>query len=162
MLKKIRNRSYGRVCVSITSIAACVALMACMACAAAETEAVNDMGGFMSLERLKLAGLVILQGVATVFSVLAIIWGVLAAFSKIMSRKEKHGLQEIVRSEEKVIAQKQDAEPEPADVQEGSEDDRQLTAVIMAAVSCCIESDSQLRQQFKNGFKVVSFKQINK
>ena len=49
----------------------------------------EDLGGFMSPERLEIAGQVVLIGMGMVFAVLALLWGVLAIFGKVMTSGNK-------------------------------------------------------------------------
>lgn len=115
-----------------------------------------DLGGFMSPERLELAGQVVLIGMGMVFAVLALLWGILAIFGKVMSRQGKQ-TGEPAPTPEALDAQIVPAvsEPEPAVAET---DDGELIAVITAAVAAAIESDEVLSSRFASGFRVVSFK----
>lgn len=119
--------------------------------------ATEDLGGFMSPERLELAGQVFLIGMAMVFAVLALLWGILALFGKVMTRTKKQS------APAEPVAPVESAAPvaeEPvADVATVAEtDDGELIAVITAAVAAAIESDEELSSRFASGFRVVSFK----
>lgn len=112
---------------------------------------VQDMGGAFSPERLALAGQVTLIGMGMVFSVLAILWAVLAIFKQIFAKP----------------APAKKAEPAPVAapapvVEEAVEevsDDGELIAVITAAVAAYIESEDPAMAQ--SGFRVVSFRRAN-
>ena len=52
----------------------------------------EDLGGFMSPERLEIAGQVVLIGMGMVFAVLALLWGVLAIFGKVRCLPGRPGL----------------------------------------------------------------------
>lgn len=114
-----------------------------------------DIGGFMSPERLELAGQVFLIGMFMVFAVLALLWGILAIFGKVMTRQKKQADEPAPEAPAEEIAPAV-SEPEPAAA--SVEDDGELIAVITAAVAAAIESDEVLSSRFESGFRVVSFK----
>lgn len=114
-----------------------------------------DIGGFMSPERLELAGQVFLIGMFMVFAVLALLWGILAIFGKVMTRQKKQADEPAPEAPAEEIAPAV-SEPEPAAA--SVEDDGELIAVITAAVAAAIESDEALSSRFESGFRVVSFK----
>lgn len=142
----------------------------CVPCAAEDAEtaaaAANeyaDMGGFASPERLAMAGQMILEGMGLVFLSLAILWGVLVIFRKIMhdaplkkaeEQKKKKPVNEIIPDDEDVPVTFTDS-PAPA------EDDGAVVAAITAAIAAAIASDEALSAQFASGFRVVSFKKKN-
>lgn len=116
-----------------------------------------DIGGFMSPERLELAGQVLLIGLGMVFAVLALLWGILTIFGKVMTRQKKQANEPAPAPEapaEEIAPAL--SEPEPAAA--SAEDDGELIAVITAAVAAAIESDEVLSSRFESGFRVVSFK----
>lgn len=114
-----------------------------------------DIGGFMSPERLELACQVFLIGMFMVFAVLALLWGILAIFGKVMTRQKKQADEPAPEAPAEEIAPAV-SEPEPAAA--SVEDDGELIAVITAAVAAAIESDEVLSSRFESGFRVVSFK----
>lgn len=120
--------------------------------------ATEDLGGFMSPERLALAGQVVLIGLGMVFAVLALLWGILALFGKVMTRTKKQ------TAPAEPVAPVEPAAPvaeEPvadAAATVAETDDGELIAVITAAVAAAIESDEELSSHFASGFRVVSFK----
>lgn len=121
------------------------------------TEAVTeDLGGFMSSARLELAGQVVLIGLGMIFAVLALLWGILAIFGKVMTRTKK---QPAPAESEPPMETAAPAVDEPvAAVATDTEDDGELVAVITAAVVAAIASDEMLSSRFESGFRVVSFK----
>lgn len=119
--------------------------------------ATEDLGGFMSPERLELAGQVFLIGMGMVFAVLALLWGILALFGKVMTRTKKQTAPaEPVAPVEPAAPVAEEPVADAATVAET--DDGELIAVITAAVAAAIESDEELSSRFASGFRVVSFK----
>lgn len=122
------------------------------------TTAEQDLGGIFSLPRLALAGQMIVQGLGMIFLVLAILWGVLVIFKKIMydAPMKKAAKAETAKAAEKsgTPAVESPAEPETPTVEE----DGAVVAAITAAVAAMIASDEPLSSQFADGFRVVSFK----
>ncbi len=125
----------------------------------ADTE--EDLGGAFSLERLKLAGIMLLVGMGMVFLVLAILWAVLIIFKKVMydgagKKKEKA---------EKPTAPTVPAADTPDDAMIAAvagvvayqADDGAIAAAITAAIAETIASDPALSREFAGGFRVVSF-----
>ena len=113
--------------------------------------AVQDMGGAFSPERLALAGQVTLIGMGMVFSVLAILWAVLAIFKRIFAPAAP-----VKKAEPAPIV----AAPAPAEeTVEAVSDDGELVAVITAAVAAYIASEDPAMAQ--SGFRVVSFRRAN-
>ena len=117
----------------------------------------EDLGGFMSPERLEIAGQVVLIGMGMVFAVLALLWGVLAIFGKVMTSGNK-----------KKTANEQPAEaPAPVAAPAGetgtaAEDDEELVAALTAAVAAAIASDEELSSRFASGFRVFYFKKAGR
>lgn len=135
-------------------------------CRYTEEDAANveeDLGGAFSLERLKLAGTMLLVGMGMVFLVLAILWGVLIIFKKVMYDGANKKAEKT-----KAAAPASDAAPAPAaddaivaavtGVMAYREDDGAIAAAITAAIAETIASDPQLSREFADGFRVVSFK----
>lgn len=116
-----------------------------------------DIGGFMSPERLELAGQVLLIGLGMVFGVLALLWGILTIFGKVMTRQKKQA-NEPASAPEAPAEEIAPAVSEPKPAAASVEDDGELIAVITAAVAAAIESDEVLSSRFESGFRVVSFK----
>lgn len=116
-----------------------------------------DLGGFMSPERLELAGQVVLIGLGMVFAVLALLWGILVIFGKVMTRQKKQA-DEPTPAPEAPAEQTVSAVSESEPAVPSAEDDGELIAVITAAVAAAIESDEVLSSRFASGFRVVSFK----
>ena len=119
---------------------------------------VVDLGGAFSSERLSYALEMTALGLLAVFAVLAILWGVLALFKVFMydmpQRKAKAKAQKI-------------AEPAPVVVNEpnvvtpvATNNDDEVVAVIMAAISAYISADPTLAEEYAGGFRVVSFKRV--
>ena len=117
-------------------------------------KATEDLGGAFSGERIMYSLEMTLMGLGAVFSVLAIIWAVLALF-KVFS----------TASAKKEAAKKKASAPAPEAVQsvvsepEQSDDDATVAA-IMAAISAYISSDEKLSEEYSGGFRVVSFKKV--
>ena len=109
------------------------------------------MGGAFSPERLALAGEMTLIGMAMVFAVLAILWGVLAIFKMIFAKPESK------KKAEPAPAPAPVAEPEPVVAVADSDDE--LVAVITAAVAAYIAD--QEPGAYAGGFRVVSFRRAN-
>ncbi len=125
---------------------------------AAATDALGkfpDVAGSsaFSLERLSMAGQMILIGLGMVFVVLAILWLVLVLFKFIFAKPEP-----------KKKPQSAPIETPPAVVDnlptvEEQKDDGELIAVITAAVAAYIESEEP--DAYQGGFRVVSFRRAN-
>jgi sodium pump decarboxylase gamma subunit len=115
-------------------------------------EAEEDLGGALSPARLKLAGLMIVQGIGMVFLVLAVLWLVLLVFKKVFYKEPKNTSK---KTEEPAPA----AAPVPV---ASAADNGALVAAITAAVAAYIDSDPALSSQFAGGFRVVSFKPTSK
>ncbi|MCQ2429770.1 MAG: OadG family protein [Clostridia bacterium] len=129
---------------------------------AAAADEYADMGGFASPERLALAGRMVLEGMGLVFLSLAILWGVLVIFKKIMydAKLKKQDVPaaqrptEILPDDDEIPA----LMPTPADE---TADDGAVVAAITAAIAAAIASDESLSRQFADGFRVVSFRKKN-
>lgn len=127
-----------------------------------ETEAEDDLGGAFSVERLKLAGTMLLVGMGMVFLVLAILWGVLIIFKKIMYDGAAKDKKE--NDSDSSVAPTAAPAPDNAMVAAVAgamayrEDDAAVVAAITAAIAETIASDPELSREFADGFRVVSFK----
>ncbi len=99
------------------------------------------------------AGQMTLLGMMMVFSVLAILWGVLTVFKFIFaSNKKTKSVKEI-----KEVTEKNTAVTEaPA----SASDDAELVAVITAAVAAYMSSEQETEVS-PNGFRVVSFRKAS-
>ncbi len=112
----------------------------------------KDIPAF-SGERLALAGQVTLIGMLMIFSVLTILWGVLAIFKLIFAKAPKKAKAEPApKAEPKVSAPEASA---PVAVT----DDAQLIAVITAAVAAYREAETP--GATPSGFRVVSYRRAN-
>lgn len=115
---------------------------------------VENLGGAFSPERLELAGQMTLLGMVMIFSVLAILWGILVVFHKIMARDTE------------TPAQAPKAAPVPAPVAEAapvaavSNDDEVIAAVIAAAVAAYMADEGNTDAAYNGGFRVVSFRRV--
>ena len=100
-------------------------------------------------EALAQAGIVALQGMFTIFAVLAVLWGAIEVMHYLVHRKEKqsNGKQE----QAEPVRSAEVAEPTPAPAV--AEDDGVLVAAITAAISAAMAEEG-----YTGGFRVVSFK----
>ena len=106
-----------------------------------------------SLDALAKAAEVAVFGMAMVFLVLIILWGVLAVFQLIFAGETKKKAE--VKTEEAIPVKV--AEPEPVAV---AQDDTQLIAVLTAAIEAYRASESCGDENYASGFRVVSFKRV--
>ena len=114
----------------------------------------NDLGGFFSAERVEWAISVTLQGMLMIFSVLALLWGVLAIFKVFLhdipvKRAEKKA--KLSAAVEQTPAPTEEVEP-VVDLQ----DDQKIAAAITAAIAVVLQGE-EYKDQFASGFRVVSF-----
>lgn len=113
----------------------------------------NDLGGAFSPARWTYAGQMTLLGMVMVFAVLAILWGVLVIFQKVMApSSEKPAAKPVVA-------------PTPAPVVEAapvasSSDDEVIAAVIAAAVAAYMADEGNTDVAYNGGFRVVSFRRV--
>ena len=123
-------------------------------------ETVKDYGGAFSGARFAEAGIMMLFGMIMVFSVLAILWGILALMKFIMVGKspkakkveKPSAIAEVIEESVAVVQE----EPEAPD----ETDDGELVAIIAAAVAAYRESEG-LGEEYTGGFRVVSFRRAN-
>ena len=113
----------------------------------------EDLGGAFSGERLVYSLEMTLLGLGAVFSVLAIIWAVLALFKVFSTASAKKEAKEKVSAPAPVAVPNAVTEPEQSD-------DDATVAAIMAAISAYISSDEKLSEEYSGGFRVVSFKKV--
>ena len=111
-----------------------------------------DMGGAFSAERLALAGQMTLLGMAMIFSVLAILWGVLAIFKLIFAKPEPKKKAAPAPKAEPVVI------PEPVSAPKEA-DDSELIAILTAAIAAYEASNGN--EVAEGGFRVVSFRRAN-
>ena len=115
-----------------------------------------DLGGAFSPDRLALAGQMTLIGMGMIFSVLAILWAVLAIFKLVFARPQGKK----VKTEKKVEpAPAPVAEPTPVVAPVTAQNDDELVAVITAAVAAYIATEEP--NAYQGGFRVVSFRRAN-
>ena len=113
----------------------------------------SNLGGAFSPERLELAGQMTLLGMVMIFSVLGLLWGVLAIFQRIMTGKtEKNAPVTNVVSTPAPVAE---AAPVAA-----SNDDEIIAAVIAAAVAAYMADEGNTEAAYNGGFRVVSFRRV--
>lgn len=107
-----------------------------------------------SAEAWEYAGQMTLLGMLMVFSVLAILWGVLVIFKFIFAPRKKKIAQTDEKKEEisqaAVLTEEIASEP----------DDTELVAVITAAIAAYMSEESG-REITADGFRVVSFYKAN-
>ena len=114
----------------------------------------SNLGGAFSSERLALAGQMTLLGMVMIFSVLGLLWVVLAVFQKIMTRDTAKP------------AEAPKAAPALAPVAETvpvaavSNDDEVIAAVIAAAVAAYMADEGNADAAYNGGFRVVSFRRV--
>ncbi len=113
----------------------------------------DDKYAMFSADAFAEAAKVTILGMLMVFSVLAILWGVLAIFKLIFAKDTN-------KSEQK----KQAAEPvaaEPAPASSAEADGGELIAVISAAIEAYRASEEGLDSTAAGGFRVVSFRRAS-
>ena len=99
-----------------------------------------------------------LLGMAMIFAVLSILWGILALMKFIMvGRSPKPKKPAPVAESAPVAEAETPAEPETVDQET---DDGELVAVIAAAVAAYRASEG-LGEEYAGGFRVVSFRRAN-
>lgn len=91
-------------------------------------------------------------GMAAVFGVLILIWGVLVLLRIIVQAHERK------KSRNSKTAADADKVSAASEELFRTQDDGELTAVIMAAISAMLEEESRRSGTLYKGFKVVSFK----
>lgn len=97
------------------------------------------------------AGIVSLMGMATIFMVLALLWGAIEIMHLLLHRGEKKA------KAEKPAAVTPTAPVEPAPAPVSSEDDGAIVAAITAAITAMRAEDG-----VSGAFRVVSFKRVGK
>lgn len=114
-------------------------------------ENTTELGGAFSAERWAYAGKMTLLGMVMVFAVLALLWGILAIFQKVMSRGETKPTNASASASQKV------AETTAASA---SSDDEMLAAVITSAIAAYMADENDASSTCDKGFKVVSFRRV--
>ena len=115
--------------------------------------ATENLGGAFSPERWGYAGQMTLLGMVMIFLVLAILWGILAVFAKVMEKGSNVSAAKPVA----VSAPAPAAKPAPA---AASSDDEVIAAVIAAAVAAYMSAEGNNEAAYNGGFRVVSFRRV--
>ena len=107
-------------------------------------------------ERLSMAGIVSLQGMLTIFLVLAILWGSIEIMHHVVHKEKK----EKAPSEKSEVASSLPAQDDRAVAAAiaaamAASDDSAVVAAITAAVSAALAEDG-----YTGSFRVVSFKRV--
>ena len=110
--------------------------------------------GMSFSERASEAVTMVVMGMVMVFSVLAIIMGVLMIMERFFAGKAKSG-------EVKKAAPKPAPTVAPAPVVQTVEDDGAVIAAITAAISAILAEENGT-ETYQGGFRVVSFKRSNR
>ena len=113
----------------------------------------GDLGGALSLERWAYAGRMTLIGMVMIFAVLAILWGVLVIFEKVLSKN----VSKTVKTAPVSPAPAPAAEPIPV---ASTSDDEITVAVIAAAVAAYMADAGESEAVYDGGFRVVSFRRV--
>ena len=111
----------------------------------------ENLGGALSLERWAYAGRMTLIGMVMIFAVLAILWGVLVIFEKVLSKDKPKA------SNVAVAAPTPVADPVPV---VSTSDDEITVAVIAAAVAAYMADTGESEAVYDGGFRVVSFRRV--
>lgn len=113
----------------------------------------SNLGGSFSSERLALAGQMTLLGMVMIFSVLGLLWGVLAIFQKVMAGRT------VKPAPAPKSAPEADPAPVAAPVAE-SDDNEVIAAIIAAAVAAYMADEGNAETAYNGGFRVVSFRRV--
>lgn len=113
----------------------------------------SNLGGSFSSERLALAGQMTLLGMVMIFSVLGLLWGVLAIFQKVMAGRT------VKPAPAPKSAPAADPAPVAAPVAE-SDDNEVIAAIIAAAVAAYMADEGNAETACNGGFRVVSFRRV--
>ena len=115
------------------------------------------------IDRAKQAGIVSLQGMVTIFAVLALLWLVIEILHRALSGDSGAKKEETVEKKEekkpafvKREAPKQESAPAPAAAPVAQADDGAVIAAITAAISAAMAEEG-----YTGGFLVVSFKRAS-
>ena len=118
-----------------------------------------ELGGAFSAERLAYAGKMTLLGMLMIFSVLSILWAVLAIFKVIFAGKTEKTPKVKERKEKAVVTGIPDdvlSAVITAGIQAYREDDTATVAVLTAAVTAYREAEGESGE-----FRVVSFRRAS-
>ncbi len=127
------------------------------------TNMVTSLANGMSWgERFSQAGIVTLQGMLTIFTVLSLLWLAIEVMHWILHGKDKAKTKTETKSEPSSVTPTPNAEDAAkaaaiAAAIAASEDDGALVAAITAAVSQAMAEDG-----YTGSFRVVSFKRVGK
>ena len=113
----------------------------------------SNLGGSFSSERLALAGQMTLLGMVMIFSVLGLLWAVLAIFQKVMAGRT------VKPAPAPKSAPAADPAPVAAPVAE-SDDNEVIAAIIAAAVAAYMADEGNAETAYNGGFRVVSFRRV--
>lgn len=102
-------------------------------------------------ERAKEAGTVTLLGMAAIFVVLSLLWGVIEILHKLLGGAEPKKAKKNDKNKPEAEISQTPVETVPAET--AAEDDGALIAAITAAIS-----DAMSEEGYTGGFRVVSFK----
>lgn len=115
----------------------------------------EELGGFFSAERIKYAVLVSVQGMAMIFLVLSILWGVVALMKVFLHDiPAKKAAKKAALAKAVEVAAAPVEQPVAAAAPE--EDEGEIVAAITAAIAVMLQSE-EYKGQFESGFRVVSF-----
>lgn len=116
-------------------------------------ENTTELGGAFSAERWAYAGKMTLLGMVMIFAVLALLWGILAIFQKVMSR----GTTKPTNTSASASTSSKVAETTAVSA---SSDDEMLAAVITSAIAAYMADENNASSACDKGFKVVSFRRV--
>ncbi len=143
-------------------LTAIIVMLFSITASAAEKLDQNIHGGDMSFgERMEYALQGTVTGMLMVFSVLALLWGIVS-LSKVVfydlanrSKKDKPKSKKGKKSPVEEVNEK--AEPSTPAAITPEQDDGEIAAVITAAIAAMLDSE-EYKNEFVGGFRVVSFK----
>ncbi len=113
------------------------------------------LGGIFSLERIKYAVSVTLQGMLMIFAVLALLWGVVAVF-KVFLHDIPNKKAAKSKALAKAVAEVAAPVEQESEIAAAEADDGEIVAAITAAIAATLSSE-EYKGQFASGFRVVSF-----
>ena len=124
------------------------------------TKATEQYGGAFSAERIALSLEMTLLGLGAVFSVLAIIWFVLALFKYFLYDLKNPSKEKTDDKDSAPVVAQTVSQPTYVQTPTVSSSDDATVAAIMAAISAYISEDPELSKEYAGGFRVVSFKRV--
>lgn len=128
--------------------------------------AVVDLGGAFSTDRINYSIKMTILGIGAVFTVLAIIWLILAIFRVFLydiPNKRKVEKPKTVHVESKTVDTTPQGNPDAMNTvapMVTTVSDDAVIAAITAAITAYIADDPNLSSQYAGGFRVVSFKRV--